>query len=305
MHRKPSPTLQLQLLDLLSSRRRLSLHEQKDFEKLTKGFDGEHQFHTILQDNLSSHCITLYDLLLKSYETEFQLDTLLISTNTIYLFEVKNYHGDFYFENDKWYFKSSKKEIRNPLLQLKRSESLLRELLHHTSFNFSIQPYLIFINPTFTLYQAPIHLPAIFPTQILTFIRKLNQQITSQTNKQKSLAHFFIDQHIPQSSFEKLPTYTYSTLKKGIRCKQCHAFLSTYHYQNIVCNQCHTMEKLDLAIMRNITEFTKLFPNEKITTNIIHDWCAIIKSKKTIRRILKQNFTKIGTRNHTHYVRKK
>ncbi|WP_422392315.1 nuclease-related domain-containing protein [Niallia oryzisoli] len=85
----------------------------------------------------------------------------------MYLFEVKNFAGDFYIEKDTWYSKSGN-EIQNPFDQLKPCESLYRRLVHDLGLGstFSIEAYLIFIHPEFTLYQTPLHLPAIFPTQL-------------------------------------------------------------------------------------------------------------------------------------------
>ncbi|MFY0757738.1 hypothetical protein AB1K32_02510 [Metabacillus dongyingensis] len=61
---------------------------------------------------------------------------------------MKNYERDFYLERDKWY-SSSKLEIKNPLLQLKRNESLFRRLLQENNF----KPILYLLTPNFTFIQ--------------------------------------------------------------------------------------------------------------------------------------------------------
>lgn len=70
-----------------------------------------------MEKKLTNDWLIVKDLLLESNNTVFQVDTLLISPETVYLFEVKNYEGDFYIESDRWYT-ISKTEINNPLLQL-------------------------------------------------------------------------------------------------------------------------------------------------------------------------------------------
>ncbi|PWW27956.1 nuclease-like protein [Cytobacillus oceanisediminis] len=114
---------------------------------LRKGFTGEKQFDMLLQ-SMPDESIILNDLLLEYSNTIFQIDSLLITGDCIYVFEIKNYEGDFYINHDKW-CTTSKSEIKNPLLQLQRSESLLRRLLLDLGFNAPIKSYLIFINPEF------------------------------------------------------------------------------------------------------------------------------------------------------------
>lgn len=53
------------------------------------------------------------DLLLEHQHTMFQIDSLLFSRDLIYLFEVKNYEGNFYIEGDKWH-SNDQEEIKNP-----------------------------------------------------------------------------------------------------------------------------------------------------------------------------------------------
>ncbi len=56
------------------------------------------------------------------------------------------------------------------------------------------------------------------------------------------------------------------------------------------CKKCSYCEDITSAVLRTIVEFKLLFPESKMTTNIVHDWCKIIQSRKTIRKILSDNF---------------
>ena len=71
--------------------------ENQNYINLEKGYEGERNFEVLLEHHLSEGLI-LNDLLLEKNNTLFQIDSLLISQNSIYLFEVKNYEGDFYIE---------------------------------------------------------------------------------------------------------------------------------------------------------------------------------------------------------------
>jgi hypothetical protein len=61
-----------------------------------------------------------------------------------------------------------------------------------------------------------------------------------------------------------------------------------------VCDECGFEEKIESAVMRNVEEFRVLFPERKITTNGIQEWCQVVESKKMIARILKKNLMAMG-----------
>jgi hypothetical protein len=67
------------------------------------------------------------------------------------------------------------------------------------------------------------------------------------------------------------------------------------------CNECNCQELIDLAVARSVDEFKLLFPNKKVTANIIKEWCAIIESDWIIRRILKQNLKAKGHGQWSYY----
>lgn len=299
-----SPPLprELKILKYIHPRMNLSGTQQSSFHRLRKGYEGEQIFINMLEKSLATNYLIINDCLLKINNTEFQVDTLLIGQNTIYLLEIKNFEGDFYIQNSNWYSASYNTEIRNPLHQLKRSELLLQEFLRRQGFKFSIESYIIFINPEFYLYEAPLGIPTIFPTQINRFIKKLNSISFHQSVLHKDLAKALKKYNLSRSAFERLPKYKYENLNKGIVCKSCSHYLKTFNYMELICNECNSLENTEVAVKRSIIEFTTLFPNKKITTNIIHEWCRVIKSKKTIRRILKKHLSPVGTGRHTYYI---
>ena len=301
-HSNPLPPKEFQILSHLHSRMTFSPVEKRNFEYLTKGLIGEQKFFNLLKQKLSTNHVLLFSLLLNHNNTEFQIDSLLIDHHRVYILEVKNYEGDFYIENEKWYIKSSRKEIRNPLLQLQRTEFLFKQLLQKLGFNFRVKSYIIFINDSFTLYQAPKNLPAVFPTQLSRFIKKLNSIPFQPARKHTKLTKQLTAIHLEHSSNSRLPKYDYDQLKKGITCVFCYGFLSFLNDKRLICENCNRGVEIDSAVMRNVVAFKILFPERKITTGAIHEWCKIIDSKKTIRRILLKHLKLIGRGRASHYV---
>lgn len=268
---------------------------------LEKGCEGEQKLAVLLED-LPNHILVLHDLLLESGNTAFQVDALLLAPHEIHFFEAKNYEGDFYIDSEKWYTTAGK-EIQNPVLQLNRSESLLRQWLRKNGSSYPVKGRVIFTHPEFTLFQAPLTLPIVLPTQLNRYINKLKTIPIKPSHYMKKLAEKFVDEHINESPYKRLPQYKFEELRKGIICGKCGSFLTSLAKKNkIVCYDCRYEDAIDASVMRTVEEFRLLFPNKRITTPVIHEWCKVIDSQKMIRRILYENFIAKGYGRHTHFV---
>src|SRR5699024_9253613 len=136
---------------------------------------GEKQFSNLLKEQLHQDHLQINDLLLNNHGTVFQLDTLLIFNQTVYLFEVKNYQGEFQLEKDYLHCYTTGKTYRNHLHQRKGSELMLSDSLSNIYMYFEVKTYLMFNNHRFILFQATRNHPFILPTLVFGYIRRLNQ----------------------------------------------------------------------------------------------------------------------------------
>ncbi|MFD1362850.1 nuclease-related domain-containing protein [Lentibacillus salinarum] len=298
-YKSRTKTAELQILSSLNTRMALCEKGKQHFLNLSRGFEGEVLFDT-LTEKLQCDCLVLNDLLLSANNTLFQIDSLLITSKTIYLFEVKNYEGDYSYEADK-FFKLPHYEIINPLHQLGRSESLLRQLLSKHAIHLPIESSVVFINPEFTLYQAPLRKPIIFPTQIKNYLRQLNATSSKLNEKHKRLADKLISLHIKESPYQQLQSYHYDDLRKGITCAACGSFSTSVEGRKLVCKECEHKEALAEAVVRGVEEFKLLFPEKSMTTAVIREWCRVVDSNKRIRKILEDHYTKIGSKRWAYY----
>lgn len=299
IYKPRTESIELQVLEYLQLRMDISDKDLQYSLNLKKGLEGEMAFDALI-DNISCECIILNDLLLKQNNNLFQIDSLIIISDTIYLFEIKNFDGDYYYDSERLY-KKPQTEINDPLVQLNRTDSLFRQLLQSFGFHFKINPFIVFINPEFTLYQAPLNKPFIFPTQLHNLFKKLNTIPSAINNKHKRLAEKLEMLHIKDSPYKQLPAYNYNQLQKGITCKKCYSFFISVEGKRCICKECGYEEFIASAVMRNVKEFQLLFPEQRITTNTIHEWCKVVESKRTIRRVLEKNFHKKGVRQWTYY----
>lgn len=290
--------LELQLFEILHTRTNLGEKEKQNYFNLKKGYEGELRFDSFTSE-LTLDCLILNDLLLKAGNNTFQIDTLLIA-DTIYIYEVKNFEGDFYYKDDRL-LSQSNYEVSNPLTQLSRAESLLRQLLQSIGITTSINSSVVFVNPAFTLYQAPIDKPIIYPTQLNHYMKQLNSVPSRIGKKHKALADKLISLHLTESPYQQLPEYEYGELRKGVVCRGCGSFIDTVVGLYCICRRCETREAVREAILRTVQEFKLLFPNELITTSAIYDWCGQLIQKQRIKRILERHFKHISNNRWSYF----
>src|SRR5690625_3371907 len=294
---------ELQTLTYLKPRLKLTPESELRLQQLENGYTGESYFHKTLMENLSKQCLPLFDLLLESDGSLFQIDCLILCHDIIYMYEVKNYVGDYFIQNNRWYIVRTNKEIRNPLMQLERGHYLLNELIHEFPERFDIKSFIVFVNEAFTLYQAPLNTSIIFPTQIMREIKMLNRQAKFNVNlsKQNELAEWIIEQQVKRN-FANIPEYSFDSLKKGVFCRECLRTMRRFSRVNMICHACKQKEDVEAAVLRNVKQFQTLFPEKRITTNTIFQWCGQILSQKVILRILKKHFKLIKQGRYSYFM---
>ncbi|MFA9559879.1 NERD domain-containing protein [Evansella sp. AB-rgal1] len=299
-------TPELRLMTSLNARMTLSEEERQAFLNSVKGFEGECQFDQMVATQLNDRWLVLNDLLLKLGKSSFQIDSLLVSGTTMNIVDVKNFEGDYFIdENGVWRHVGSKREMKDPLLQLNRCESSLRQLLYQHRLKFTVKSHLLFINPEFTLYQVPVHHPIVLPTQVNRFFEKMKTITPERNPKNIAAAQLLSSLHTVDSPYERSPQYSYDGLKKGILCGCCSSFMLQINRSYMKCNNCRSLEKIDSAILRSVEEFQLLFPSMQIKTNAILDWCGgNVGSDKVIRRILCENYQMVGYGKNSYYIKK-
>ncbi|MCM3692777.1 nuclease-related domain-containing protein [Neobacillus niacini] len=292
---------ELKLFRFLNNRMVLPSKEQKIYLYLEKGFKGEVMFDQLTEELDPKKFLVLNDLRLETSSTNFQIDSFIIGQGTHFPCEVKNYEGDYYYKSNQFYVMNDT-VIQNPLDQIKRSETLLLQTFQKVNYSIPIKSNVFFVNPAFTLYQAPLDKPIIYPTQLSKYLEEFNRKPSVLTDDHYKIADYLVKEHKPASPYTRVPPYTYELLIKGLTCFSCHSFLVLAGETKIVCNVCGLVEKVENGILRSVEELQLLFPAIKITTNLVFQWCKVIESKKQIRRILQKHYKTVGTRHTTYYI---
>lgn len=300
LRKERAESTELRILKSLGARVQLAAPDAKQLDILLKGWKGEEEFdrwvNTIVED-----WHILNDLLLSHQGTIFQVDSLIFSGTALYLFEIKNYQGDFYIQGDAWYTFSGN-EIKNPILQLKRTENLMRQLLKEHGFDVRIEANLIFVNPEFCLLQAPKNLPIILPGQMPRFREKMLNQTSPIKHSHSNLAKKLVSLHMKEDPFPRNYHYSYEKLQKGLICPHCRGFYQQIHHSFLLCGICGERQTLEDALLGAVEEIRMLFPGRTITTPLLIDWCRIIKDRRTIQRVLKKHYDFKGRGKSARYT---
>lgn len=279
---------ELRILRSLNARTTLSKKEFQYYLNLERGYKGECWLDKRLEV-LPEQVLILRDLTYEVNHTTFQIDTLLIFQEKLYLLDVKNNDGDYYIEDGVWKTAHGI-AIKNPQHQLTRCATLLRQLLQSIGFNLNITGKLVFVNPEFTLYQAPRTSEIVFPTQLNRFIDRLKTESCNLGHQHHRIAKQLLEKRVKENRHETKFEYHFDQLKKGILCNDCYRFMMRYDSRNVICRKCKKKESNDSALLRNIEEFRFLFPSEKLRTKCIYQFCGLIVPESGIRRVLNKYY---------------
>ncbi|MDX8046340.1 nuclease-related domain-containing protein [Gracilibacillus sp. S3-1-1] len=80
----------LSIFEALQARVNFTQQETNYFHQLQVGYDGEKRWEQLLEKELPDHFIILSDIRLELGTTTFQIDSILLTGDTLYLFDVKN-----------------------------------------------------------------------------------------------------------------------------------------------------------------------------------------------------------------------
>lgn len=295
-----SESEELKGLRYLNTRMELPEKTKYHLSILEKGYEGELKFDQ-MADHLQEERYILNGLLLEWNGSTFQLDKVIISESVIHLLDTKYYSGDYYWDNGKLYYLPTGKECKNPIEQLNRGHLLFKQLIQSHKLNYLVESFAVFVHSEFTLYQAPKDLPIILPTQVNRFLSELNNTKSVLNDGHRKLAQTLIALNQSKNPYEKLPEYSYEQLQKGMFCKKCKTLLFIFERDHFVCGKCGEREKVSEAILRNVEEYKFLFPERKITTSNIQDWCRTGLSHRTLTRVLKKHYLAFGKTSNTYY----
>ncbi|WP_368646122.1 nuclease-related domain-containing protein [Alkalibacterium putridalgicola] len=268
---------------------------------LERGYKGEELFDDYVKQYLTKEVIVLNDLLLTSRGSSFQVDSVIITSDTLYMYEIKNYKGN-YQMNAGQIVTLTGQEINNPVNQINRAKTLMKQMVKDFGYGIKVDASVIFVNPTFYLYDAKTTVSFIYPNQIEKHFNDMNNRLTPLTKEQQYLAQKLIQENRESVPYQKeLPDFEYSKLKKTIYCSLCGKDRLRVTRKRSYCTTCQHQQGLEKTILEHIAEFKLLFPNEKVTVQLLYDWCGGKASPRRLRKVCGTHYKKIGTTSNSYY----
>lgn len=288
-------------LYFLDKRSELNESDKSYLINLQKGYNGERFFDERVRKVMDREVIILNDLLLRNKGSSFQIDSIIITSGSLFIFEIKNFSGK-YIRNSDGFSTLKGYEVANFLIQLNRMESFIHQLLNEWRITMKVEANILFVEPSFSLYNARIEDPIILPNQVEEYLETINRKSKVLTKEQYYLANKFIKLHETEVPNERqLPYYSYDDLKKGLSCKLCGSFNLLLTQRACYCKTCFHKSSVEEVIMNNIEELQFLFPELKITTTNISEWCGNPVHFRKVRKILKDNFIAVGATSNRVY----
>ncbi|QPC47848.1 nuclease-related domain-containing protein [Mangrovibacillus cuniculi] len=293
---------ELVIHNYLCNRINFSLTDTQRHQRLKDGYHGELLFDSFTSKITCEHVI-IQDLLLSWNNTLFQIDTLLVLPSLLYVYEVKNFKED-YIYGDKHLIKLPHFEVQNPLHQVQKSETLLQHLVKSMGHRPVVNSKVVFVNPSFFMYQTPQSLPFLFNSQLKKHIQSISSSTSSLTPKDNQLVNSIMDTHIPKYPNPTIPKYSFESINKGARCIKCGSIDTLFNGKSVVCTSCGGKMNLEKTILKNAEEFTILFPNIDLTTVNLQRFCRIFTCKRTIRNVLAKYFDQLDNTNPIKFYKR-
>lgn len=124
------------------------------------------------------------------------------------MYEVNNYEGIHSYIDGKLIRLSNFKRD-DCFLQQDKCERRLQRLLNYWGIPFPVEKKVVFINPVFSLYQAPFEKGVLFLSGLKSHIQELDGKWVKLDTRHMDLAKKLTDRHKESFPYHPLPTYNY------------------------------------------------------------------------------------------------
>ena len=267
----------------LGKRRVLTEEEQTALRTSHKGFIGEKNYDLILDETGHRNMHIFRDVFLKIGKSYTQFDSIIIAEDRISLNEIKNYSGEYRFENGNWY-RNHQQMSDNPFVQTMRAKNKLQRLMTENNIQYIVESATVFVNDDFRLISDDdkIWKTTVLRNYLRTYFLSRGSSFVGNRTKQAAeiIKNAMVENpYLPDAAKIK-------TLKLGLYCGVCGEFdleKSKFHF---LCTNCGTKESISTHMLRTLSDFKFLFPNEKMTKRKVLLLVDHQLSVRTINRYL-------------------
>lgn len=295
---------QLDFLEILNIRGSSYFESQKKlYKSLKAGYIGEQKVYRYLEDYGLPGWSVLQNVWLQAFD-RFECDLLLLTYQTVYLLEIKNYKGTFHYDNGKCYY-DSKETSFNPIEQARKSLVNLKQICANISPNIQAKAAVIFAGEDHEVFvqSAPADIKIVTSNGLRNFILNIvkteNTMPSAPINTKNILQK--LNQHEIKNPFQPTPL-THDEMKEvkpGIYCAHCHSFDVKTSKFKVIC-ACGLTESREEAIVRTICDYGVLKYDGDLTCKELLPFFAGQVSRNLLFRTLHKHFTVIEKGKYTY-----
>lgn len=276
----------------------ITKHLDEQYQIMRQGFEGEKQFLKYLQESKCQWFI--HDLQIKLHN-QVQFDFIAITDDTVFQFEIKNFSGDYFFENQRLY-RDTGFVAKNIISQYEVAHNTLRKLLHKFHIKRKVKSYVVFINETFTLTgELRSHIHLLLHSELYKLKDMLSHNFKYDENEMiyKQLMELHKPFLVNQYHFKRVAL---KEIAAGVKCIHCGTLLSPSQFFNVrkfvKCKRCgHILNRQEMLI-RALYELY-ILKGEAFTLKEATIWTGV--SRSSIKRILYTKFERIGSGRMSKY----
>lgn len=277
-------TLSHQQLLYREARGSLSGKEREKLAREEAGYIGEVLFDSKVAGIVQNQNLIHIKNFLFEYDEdmECQIDNLVIASNLVYIFEIKNLNVDLVIDNNEtWKFENGQVMSKSPMGQALAQKFILQQLFNEIRVPLSVEPFVVFMNPAqmiYGLYPGNNVLLSFQLDKKLPYILKPNNydflEFSGVIESRRKLV----------SKYYKAFEFDLENMKKGIVCDKCFKFIEKISSHNLFCGTCNKKMSMKDAIGMLFTELSTYNPKFKITSNEISELSGGIITSPTVRK---------------------
>ncbi len=271
---------------LLFREARVSLSD-KEREKLAReeaGYSGEVLFDSKVAGIVQNQNLIHIKNFMFEYDDdkECQIDNLVITSNLVYIFEIKNLNVDLVIDNnDTWKFENGQVMNKSPMGQALSQKFILQQLFKEINVPLSVESFVVFMNPAqmiYGLYPGNNVLLSFQLDKKLPYILKPNNYDFSEIRGIIESRRKLVTKYYKPFEFDV------KTMKKGIVCDKCFNFIEKVSSRNLICRSCNKRVSMKEAMDMIISELNAYNPDLKMSSNDVNKLTGGIISSPTVRK---------------------
>ncbi|HLR91510.1 MAG TPA: nuclease-related domain-containing protein [Atopostipes sp.] len=235
----------------------------------------------------------------------FECDLILITDFKVYVFEIKNYFGEFSYKNGITKIDGIQRNF-NPIHQSSRNSTNIKQILIHKFPTLPVEGALIFtgINNKVSIESGIPDIEIIPRNHLMSYIRKVALEERTFNGPPINPADILVQlENLEiQNDFAPVPLTNdeMNKVKKGIYCAHCKKYTIKIKRFEIFCS-CGYKESREQATLRTIKDYGILRFDHQLKIKDLLEFFNHQVSRNYLTKILSTHFEHVNNWSHSYY----